>query len=1326
MKIKDIHIDGFGVWTDLAVDSLPDGMTLFYGPNEAGKTTLMQFIRASFYGFTPERRQRYLPPVYGGVPGGAMRVTGPGGGYQIRRRAHSTESESAEQSVVGQLTVTGSDGLSQGQHRLQMLLGQIDEAIFTNVFAIGLRELQELSTLDDTSAADELYKLSSGLDRVSLVDVMRSLRGARTRLIDTRKDDPEAGRLARLIDRREKLRDEVGQLTMRSRRWADLATQRRTQDQEIVALRGRMHDWEHEARSVELATNVRDKWLSRHRLLDEIKRLEGPAEVPDEAPGQLIQLEAQLEERQAQIEAVKKQRRELRDKWDALPVSRRLMELQGKIEAAGEQATWIEALEEQMAKLDGQIQKAKTDLDHDAEKLGLDEEDRLRLAEGAGTSLPDLSRQTLSALSGPSRAVKDHLFELKRARDESLKEKKEADALSNRLAETLDRTQADNLHDAIKRQGVIINTMRQRIQVEEQLEKARRNYRELEQESLDLATSEALPVDRTIILAIPFAFGGLALIYGFFHLMKIESFVKTPDQSWGMMYVLIGFFSMIAWYLLRERGDQGTSLEFEDCERQIDTLRRHIGELEADCDEIEQRLPSGTGSLEVRMREAEQLHEHLESLLPTYHGHQAAMERYRAARSRASQAAEGLKAARAHWKRTVQSLGLSESMSPSSIRKLSEGYETLQNGRRRIETLESEREQRRRELAALAKRVELLYLEVMGGDEDSDSYSRGSASSSLQSSSVGSASERDRRDRDLRDRDLGSREERQREDRNRDDRQRNDRQGQAAKSNRGRNDDLDSLDSLDELRETKQRRQLASNLRKGPLEQLNHMEEELSRQQHLIKRRRELKELDIQLKKQQTAHLRAIERIDGMRRSLWAKCGVATAEQFYQMVDTKTRLVEMKAEASELESHIRSVIGTHCQYEEIERELEGTKSEDLNRRWEALTKRMTETEERIGGLQTRQGELAQEMKMLAEDKRLAHAQLELECVERQLESIAKRWQTLAMSSCLLEDVCATFEKERQPETLREASSFLGQLTDGKYVRIWTPLGTNQLKVDTADGKSLSIELLSRGTREAVFIALRLALAAAYARRGVMLPLVLDDVLVNFDRRRAIHAARTLKTFAELGHQVMMFTCHDHIAEIFHDIDVQVRLLPAQGQPGIAAIMPPPTKVEEAEEYYEEEAEEEVYEEELYEEPEVEEEPEELEEEPVMEEEPEPEPEPEPVVVQLEPPKPKPAPIPLPVVAKPEPKPLPIPEPVVPAPVVKVEPVKRPKPVAPPPPPKPVIIIEDPEPELDWVWYQRDFGSEWLDDSEDTQAAPPDVWQRPGTWWDDSLAATKRK
>ncbi|HAY83260.1 MAG TPA: hypothetical protein DCY79_25925, partial [Planctomycetaceae bacterium] len=76
MKITDVNINGFGVWTDLAVSDLNGKMTVFYGPNEAGKTTLMQFMRAVLYGLTPERRSKYMPPVHGGKPGGSLCLSG--------------------------------------------------------------------------------------------------------------------------------------------------------------------------------------------------------------------------------------------------------------------------------------------------------------------------------------------------------------------------------------------------------------------------------------------------------------------------------------------------------------------------------------------------------------------------------------------------------------------------------------------------------------------------------------------------------------------------------------------------------------------------------------------------------------------------------------------------------------------------------------------------------------------------------------------------------------------------------------------------------------------------------------------------------------------------------------------------------------------------------------------------------------------------------------------------------------------------------------------------------------------------------------------------
>ena len=68
MKITGLHIDGFGVWNGLSLDKFDDGLTLIYGPNEAGKTTLLEFIRSMLYGYSPARRN-YLPPVHGGDGG---------------------------------------------------------------------------------------------------------------------------------------------------------------------------------------------------------------------------------------------------------------------------------------------------------------------------------------------------------------------------------------------------------------------------------------------------------------------------------------------------------------------------------------------------------------------------------------------------------------------------------------------------------------------------------------------------------------------------------------------------------------------------------------------------------------------------------------------------------------------------------------------------------------------------------------------------------------------------------------------------------------------------------------------------------------------------------------------------------------------------------------------------------------------------------------------------------------------------------------------------------------------------------------------------------
>jgi hypothetical protein len=222
--------------------------------------------------------------------------------------------------------------------------------------------------------------------------------------------------------------------------------------------------------------------------------------------------------------------------------------------------------------------------------------------------------------------------------------------------------------------------------------------------------------------------------------------------------------------------------------------------------------------------------------------------------------------------------------------------------------------------------------------------------------------------------------------------------------------------------------------------------------------------------------------------------------------------------------------------------------QNLNLLESQLTESRQASAGRWNGALERRGEMNQQLKILLEDRQLPYKRVELGMVEKRLQDALERWRVLAVCGMMLEAVRQYYEREHQPQALREASVYLQRLTGGRYARVWTPLGQQSLKVDDNQGQSLAVEVLSRGTREQLFLALRLALVTSYARRGIRLPLVLDDVLVNFDVGRAKAAAMVLRDFAKQGHQVLIFTCHEHISKLFKHLKAEVRQLPDNAHP----------------------------------------------------------------------------------------------------------------------------------------------------------------------------------
>ena len=83
----------------------------------------------------------------------------------------------------------------------------------------------------------------------------------------------------------------------------------------------------------------------------------------------------------------------------------------------------------------------------------------------------------------------------------------------------------------------------------------------------------------------------------------------------------------------------------------------------------------------------------------------------------------------------------------------------------------------------------------------------------------------------------------------------------------------------------------------------------------------------------------------------------------------------------------------------------------------------------------------------------------------------------------------------------------------------------------ADRREWPAEALSRGAREQLYLAFRIALVEDLGERKAALPLVLDDILVNFDPARAEAALDLLARLADT-HQVLALTCHERVRDAF--------------------------------------------------------------------------------------------------------------------------------------------------------------------------------------------------
>ncbi|MBP1154810.1 MULTISPECIES: AAA family ATPase [unclassified Paenibacillus] len=1043
MRIERLDIGAFGTIRDLSI-SFDGPVTLLYGPNEAGKTTVMNFIRAVLFGFGGRgaAADRYTPRQ-GGGQGGAIVLRD----VQDRRirveRWDSPPGGRGRTPAAGSVRVTFPDGTVGGEAELSSLLGGIAPELFRSLFAFGLSELQELGTLQSDEVSGFLYSAALGASGSELRGAEKKLAQELEQLYRPRGRTPLMNRALQELDAAEK---ELAESRAQAERYnaleaeaGQLAAEQERLEAQLVGL-GQQADW------MESCLRARPHWVRGRELKQELVVLPGGLEqFPEDA---VSRLEAILVERERLISERDRLELAQAEQQQAMTASAS----EGEKDVLDRQAQLEELLERRPAYEEAKRLLAEAEAEE--EQLGLELE---RLLRRIG---PQWTEEQVDAL--PSTVM---LREQASAFREEWRTWRQEESLLNAEAERLRQERMDSdgplsgeeaFHTADKeavREGL------ERIKSARRLladwKDAVREIRHAEQRERDWEQFHHSGVDGKSVSGAP--------LYGMYALTLMIpgalAILQELIAAGVTLVVLLGV--SVAWTLARRSTAKGEARQRRpyvggaaaDASAQAAALEaalaaevRHLRRLAAAgadaetaaalepadwrsaADPAPAALPQQPEGIEPWLDALEQQLRARQAQLAARVAAGERLQALRAQRERHARAGEPL---RQRWHAWLRAHALPEAASPEAALELLQLAEQALQQLQRLHRQAARCEALRRSAEGFAAETAALLGEAAGREP-------GPALRAWQTA----------RDR------------------------------------------------------------------------------ELARLQQLEQSRRQL----AQLQHQAVLLQQQMDRCEARRLELLEATGTESEEDLRRRYVEYRRRLELLAELRQEELAVRTLVDDG-QLDRLNNELERRHAADL--------------EEDLIGLQVNIESVRGQLEHAREEKTRRRYELErlisggdhadkLQTVEErraELQRLIKRWAVHAMCSSLFVRTKKMYEHEKQPSVMQRASAYFERITAGRYVRMIAPLGEQRVLAEKENGEQLDTVHLSRGTAEQMYLCIRFALADEYAAAGIRLPLVIDDLFVNFDDERLGYGLELLQSVSQ-RHQLMLFTCHRHVLEAY--------------------------------------------------------------------------------------------------------------------------------------------------------------------------------------------------
>ncbi|MBD8067729.1 ATP-binding protein [Bacillus sp. PS06] len=196
-----------------------------------------------------------------------------------------------------------------------------------------------------------------------------------------------------------------------------------------------------------------------------------------------------------------------------------------------------------------------------------------------------------------------------------------------------------------------------------------------------------------------------------------------------------------------------------------------------------------------------------------------------------------------------------------------------------------------------------------------------------------------------------------------------------------------------------------------------------------------------------------------------------------------------------------------------------------------LEQQAKQEQQKLKELQRRLSDINIRMEEIEEGGLYSEVFHEYQLAKSNFQEQAKGWAIYAVAKDLLARTIQQYRDVRLPQLLKTAERYLEILTNGMYVRLYAEEGKAGFTVERKDGLRFSPSELSQATAEQIYVAVRFALAKNMQREHNY-PFIIDDSFVNFDAERLQNVVMLINEIAK-EHQVLFFTCHEHVLSQFH-------------------------------------------------------------------------------------------------------------------------------------------------------------------------------------------------